>query len=103
VNTPYTAIRNHREYLIDDDFTCPPCYKAPMKIGFTGTRLGMTPQQKEVITRLEIFTTKVLEAHHGDCLGSDADFHHFIIEIDQGIRIIIHPGFKELEYYTDFP
>jgi len=53
----------------------------------------MTPQQKEVITRLELFTTKVLEAHHGDCLGSNADFHHFIREIDQRIRIIIHPGF----------
>ena len=64
-----------------------------MKIGFTGSRFGMTPQQKEVITRLEIFTTKVSEAHHGDCLGSDADFHHFIREIDQAIRTIIHPGF----------
>jgi hypothetical protein len=64
-----------------------------MKIGFTGSRFGMTPQQKEVITRLEVFTTKVLEAHHGDCLGSDADFHHFIREIDPAIRIIIHPGF----------
>jgi hypothetical protein len=41
--------------------------------------------------------------NYGDCHGSDADFHHFIREIDQGIRIIIHPGFKELEYYTDFP
>jgi hypothetical protein len=57
-------------------------------------RIGMTPQQKDVITRLEVFTTKVLEAHHGDCPGSDADCHHFIIEIDQTIRII-HPGFEE--------
>jgi hypothetical protein len=64
-----------------------------MKIGFTGTRYDMTPQQKDAITRLELFTTKVLEAHHGDCLGSDADFHHFIREIDQAIRIITHPGF----------
>jgi hypothetical protein len=63
-----------------------------MKIGFTGTRNGMTPQQKDAITRLEVFTTAVSEAHHGDCPGSDADFHHFIREIDQGIRII-HPGF----------
>jgi hypothetical protein len=53
-----------------------------MKIGFTGTRNGMTSQQKKVITRFEIFTTKVLEAHHGDCPGSDADFHYFIREID---------------------
>jgi hypothetical protein len=58
-----------------------------MKIGFTGSRLGMTSQQKDVITRLEIFTTKVLEAHHGDCPGSDADFHHFIREIDQANSI----------------
>jgi hypothetical protein len=64
-----------------------------MKIGFTGSRLGMTSQQKDVITKLEIFTTKVLEAHHGDCPGSDADFHQLIREIDQAIRIIIHPGF----------
>jgi hypothetical protein len=47
---------------------------------------------KDVITRLEIFTTKVLEAYHGDCPGSDADFHHLIREIDPAIRII-HPGF----------
>jgi hypothetical protein len=64
-----------------------------VKIGFTGSRLGMTPQQKDVITRLEVFTTKVLETHHGDCLGSDADFHHFIREIDPRIRIVIDPGF----------
>jgi hypothetical protein len=62
-----------------------------VKIGFTGSRNGMTPQQKEVITRLEVFIIKVLEAHHGDCPGNDADFHHFIREI---IRII-HPGFLE--------
>jgi hypothetical protein len=64
-----------------------------MKIGFTGSRFGMTPQQKEVITKLEIFTTKVLEVHHGDCPGSDADFHQFIREVDPAIHIIIHPGF----------
>jgi hypothetical protein len=64
-----------------------------MKIGFTGLRNGMTPQQKDIIIRLELFTTKVLEAHHGDCLGSDADFHHLIREIDPAICIIIHPGF----------
>jgi hypothetical protein len=60
-----------------------------MKTGFTGTRNGMTPQQKEVITRLEVFTTKILEAYHGDCLGSDADFHHLIREIDQTIHIVL--------------
>jgi hypothetical protein len=64
-----------------------------MKISFTGSRFGMTPQQKDAITRLEVFTTKVSEAHHGDCLGSDADFHHYIRETDPAIRIIIHPGF----------
>jgi hypothetical protein len=64
-----------------------------MKIGFTGSRNGMTPQQKDVITRLEIFTIKVFEAHHGDCLGSDAEFHQLIRQIEPAIHIIIHPGF----------
>jgi hypothetical protein len=85
-----TYVQQDKAYLIDDDFICSAYYNPAIKIGFTGLRFGMTPPQKVAITRLEVFTTKVLEAHHEDYLGSDADFHHFIREIDQGIRIIIH-------------
>jgi hypothetical protein len=73
--------------LIDDDSLCSPCYKAPMEIGFTGSRNGLKPQRKDIITRLEIFTTGVSKAHHRDCPGSDADFHHLIREIDQANSI----------------
>jgi hypothetical protein len=64
-----------------------------MKIGFTGSKNGMTEQQKEVLAKLEVFTTGRVEVHHGDCIGSDADFHNIIRSISQKIIIITHPGF----------
>lgn len=46
-------------------------------IGFTGTRRGMTRLQKQMIeTFLVMHSPK--EAHHGDCVGSDALFHRII-------------------------
>jgi hypothetical protein len=41
-----------------------------MKIGFTGTRTGMTEVQKRRLA--EMFRTlRPLELHHGDCVGAD--------------------------------
>lgn len=45
-----------------------------MRIGFTGTREGMTVKQKEgVVWILDHF--RATEGHHGDCVGADAEFH----------------------------
>lgn len=40
-----------------------------MKIGFTGTQLGMTGAQKEALRRL--LAGKEGEFHHGECIGAD--------------------------------
>ena len=59
-----------------------------VSIGFTGTRLGMQSRQRqslEVIMRI----LKPDEVHHGDCIGSDEQFHR-LAQL-QHRRIIIHP------------
>lgn len=45
-----------------------------MRIGFTGTREGMTEAQKVVVHDL-ILIKGIEWGHHGDCVGADADFH----------------------------
>ncbi len=44
-------------------------------VGFTGTRHGMTPQQVASTYDLLHRIVGVTHAHHGDCVGADADFH----------------------------
>ncbi len=58
-------------------------------IGFTGTRQGMTRLQSQLVeSLLAIHPPK--EAHHGDCIGSDAQFHRIICD-QTTASIIIHP------------
>lgn len=54
-----------------------------MIVGFTGTREGMSPEQKRVTREIisQLITTSVHTAVHGDCIGADTDFHHIIREI----------------------
>ncbi len=59
-----------------------------MKIGFTGTQKGMTlPQASKVVAILIDCVTK--RGHHGDCIGSDKEFHLILSRLALGI--IIHP------------
>lgn len=66
-----------------------------MKIGFTGTRNGMTAAQKGAVTRFLNATLSLPksnnEAHHGDCIGSDAEFHYLVYDL---ARTVIHPGYS---------
>jgi len=57
-------------------------------IGFTGTRLGMTPYQEGQV-RDYLIRHNVKEGHHGDCIGADAQFHN--ICVDLGIRTVVYP------------
>ena len=59
-------------------------------LGFTGTQQGMTFEQKCKIRDL-IPAFEAAEAHHGDCIGSDADFHH-ICMVENGLHVAGHPG-----------
>lgn len=58
------------------------------KIGFTGTRRGMTPAQFErVVFALRHFRPS--EFHHGDCDGADTEVHHLVE--GRGVPIVVHP------------
>lgn len=64
-----------------------------MVVSFTGTRNGMTiPQRKAVMTLMQ--QLKPSEAHHGDCLGSDENFHRICIAL--GVPRVLHPC--DIEY-----
>ena len=59
-----------------------------MRIGFTGTRKGISDDQREAVTEL-LQSLSPSEAHHGDCIGADAEFHTLCLELN--IPIVIHP------------
>lgn len=72
--------------------------KAPgqlFRIGFTGSRKGMTETQEAAIGNLiqewiQEHTEECLEAHHGDSVGADTQFHAICQEA--GIAVVIHPS-----------
>lgn len=57
-----------------------------VKIGFTGTREGLTDRQRATLA--ELMPSRV-EFHHGDCVGADAAAH----VLAQAFRcyIVVHP------------
>jgi len=72
-----------------------------MKVGFTGTQQGMSQRQKEGFTRL-ILSLKMIEFHHGDCIGADSEAHDIVRNMNRNTEIVIHPpsnsskrGFKK--------
>jgi len=59
-------------------------------LGFTGTRRGMTPLQKEEFKGF-LYDYKPAEFHHGDCVGADAEAHELVRRMFPKCHIIIHP------------
>lgn len=61
-------------------------------IGFTGTRFGMTDAQDDSVRHLLdamsgwCFGPQNMIGHHGDCVGSDAQFH----EICRTLHFFVH-------------
>lgn len=68
-----------------------------MKVGFTGTRKGMTDEQLESLHKWISERRELDEFHHGDCIGADDDAADTIREInmytDEGarIKVVCHP------------
>lgn len=54
--------------------------------GFTGTQAGMTPAQRAAVREIVAGAT---EAHHGDCVGADEQFHSICRGL--GIPVVLHP------------
>ena len=71
-----------------------------MRVGFTGTRLGMSNKQKEVIGDALEYALEITEAHHGICVGADEEFHGIAAEL--GIPIVGHPP-SEVVYLAKIP
>ena len=66
-----------------------------IKVGFTGTQVGMTDAQKTSIVKQLTRWAKQhssLEAHHGDCVGADADFHNICLaNWPHELQVVLHP------------
>ena len=60
-----------------------------MKMGFTGTRKGMTNAQKLQVTE---WLLGQAELHHGDCIGADEQAHRIAY---RNLIITIHPPSDE--------
>lgn len=61
-----------------------------MKVGFTGTRDGMTNQQREKLTLMLKEICNITEFHHGGCVGADIQAHH--IALTFSFPIHVHPA-----------
>ena len=70
-----------------------------MKIGFTGSREGMSPLQIQHLVLL-LCELKPSEFHHGDCKGADEEAHKIVEEFFPECRIVVHP--PESDYLRAF-
>jgi hypothetical protein len=60
-----------------------------MIIGFTGTRQGMTQNQRISFVQNTCYFVEDVEFHHGDCVGADEQAHLLIVA--HAKKIVIHP------------
>jgi hypothetical protein len=65
-----------------------------MKLGFTGSREGMTGAQKEWVRKFVAENTNSIdEVHHGDCVGADDEFDDIVREFAMAYcKVISHPS-----------
>ena len=61
----------------------------PTRIGFTGTRRGMTLRQQEAFIE-GLKTVNPKEFHHGDCYGADAQAHAIVRKLYPYPQCVIH-------------
>lgn len=64
-----------------------------IRVGFTGTRRGMTVTQRAAVRQtLVAWDDRYFldEAHHGGCVGADLEFNALCEQM--GLRVIVHPS-----------
>lgn len=66
-----------------------------MHVGFSGTQEGMTALQFNAIEEFMNDNNHFNNAHHGDCIGADAEFH--VICVDAERWTIGHPPIKTVK------
>lgn len=59
-----------------------------IKLGFTGTRKGMTERQRQCLAYL-LRDLRILELHHGDCVGADAQADEAARHV--ALMRVVHP------------
>lgn len=64
-----------------------------MRVGFTGTRHGMSPTQKEHVMAF-LDANPIRLGLHGDCIGADAEFHKMCVV--HGIMTWAFPGYSAM-------
>lgn len=71
-----------------------------MKVGFTGTRAGLSEAQVASLREvLEAYTPRSTdEAHHGDCQGADVAFASCAEAL--GMWTVAHPSMNRWRAYT---
>lgn len=69
-------------------------------IGYSGSRLGMRPWQKDRFREI-LIERNATELHHGDCAGGDQEAH--VIGRELGLWIVGHPPTANgLRAFCDF-
>ncbi len=73
-----------------------------MKVGFTGTRQGMTDAQRVSFVNL-IKQLAPTEFRHGDCLGADKEAAFIVFQMEDWVTILCHPPTdKKYRAFTTF-
>ena len=61
-----------------------------MQIGLTGSQTGMSDSQKLFIQNyIQRIHSTIYSMHHGDCVGSDAEFHEICTAAN--VSVTLHP------------
>ncbi len=60
-------------------------------VGCTGTRDGMTDRQMRKVASVLGDVGVPFDAHHGDCVGADSQFHDMCRAVSDAVRIVVHP------------
>lgn len=71
-----------------------------MKIGFTGTQLGMKVMQEQFVFNA-IMDADPEEFHHGMCIGADEQAHTMTSYLPRTTRVIGHPPINQYKMAAD--